>query len=187
MLRKIAALTVAIALGAIVAGCGGGSGEKADVAINLKAENNRFVPDRIEVPAGKTVKLTLQNLDLGDHDLEVKGLSPKVSSGGGHGGMDMDKSSPMGALTVHSQGKKSASVTFVADRPGTYEVICTQQGHKEVGMVGTLIVTGERPAAIGGATNPTPASPPPPPTATAGQSSQMPAMQPPSGGGHEGH
>lgn len=183
MLKKLSTLALGAALITALAACGGGSDDQADVTINLRAENNRFVPDRIEIPAGKTIKLTLRNLDKGDHDLEVRGLNPKSSTGGGHGGRETT-STQTGAdvLAVHSKGKKSASVIFIADRPGTYEVVCTQQGHKEVG---TLVVTGARPAASGGVPNPTPTSPPPPPTATAGQPPQVPEMQPPAG--HDGH
>ena len=186
MLKKIVVLTVCIVVTAVLAACGG-SDDKAEVTINVKAENNRFVPDRIEIPAGKTVKLTLQNLDEADHDLEVKGLNPKVTSGGGHGGMDMDKSSPMDALTVHSQKKKSATVTFVAERAGTYDFICTQPGHKEVGMVGKLVVTGAdgKPVASAGNASPTPTSPASPPTASSGMAQQAPQLTLPEG--HEGH
>ncbi len=31
--------------------------------------------------------------------------------------------------------------TFQASRPGTYEFYCTQPGHRELGMTGTIVVT----------------------------------------------
>jgi uncharacterized cupredoxin-like copper-binding protein len=33
-----------------------------------------------------------------------------------------------------------ASVSFVPTKPGTFEFFCAVPGHKEAGMVGTLIV-----------------------------------------------
>lgn len=177
----IAVLAAAVTFGSIACGS---SASKSDVSIQVKAENNRFSPSRIELPAGKTVKLTLQNLDMAEHDLEVRGIPSRVTSGGGHG--DHASGAGMGmsdVLAVHSAGKKSASVTFVVDRPGTYEVVCTQPGHKEVGMVGTLVVTETTSPA--GASTAAPAASTS--TATPAASTSMPQMQPPGQGGHEGH
>ncbi len=181
-MRGVGASLVLAVVAALVMSCGGSS-EKVDITVNLRAENNRFVPDRIEVPAGKTVKLNLQNLDVGEHDLEIAGLAPSVKSGGGHGGMEMDKNTAKDALTVHSQGKKTASVTFVAERAGTYEFICTMQGHKEVGMVGKLVVTDGKPAAVGAPL----VSPMAPPTQSPSPAvpASMPQVQLPAG--HGGH
>jgi uncharacterized cupredoxin-like copper-binding protein len=90
------------------------------------------------VPAGREVTLRLKNLDLMEHDLQVQALKPTTLSGGGHGGY---AGAPGGTIAVHTAGKKSGTVTFRADTPGTYEVICTLPGHKEVGMVARLVVS----------------------------------------------
>lgn len=68
-------LVFALVLGSfVVAGCGGSSGDDADVVIEIKAANIRFVPDQITIPAGKIVTLSLKNVDEMEHDLEVPGL-----------------------------------------------------------------------------------------------------------------
>lgn len=132
-----------VALGFLGMACGGSAGGD-EVTIRLKAENTRFVPDRVEIPAGKTVRLILQNLDAGEHDLEVQGLMVNSMSGGGHGGAHGDSSSS--TLALHTQGNKTASVTFKTDQRGTFDIYCTISGHKEVGMVGKLVVISASPA-----------------------------------------
>src|SRR5688572_14310050 len=106
--------------------------------IEVVAENTRFEPAVINVPAGKEVTLKLKNLDPNEHDLEVRGLTPAKKSGGGHDGHG---SAGFETIAVHARAKKTASIKFVADRPGTYEVICTIAGHEQSGMVAKLIVS----------------------------------------------
>jgi len=133
-------------LGLLAAACGGGGGDqvKADVTIDIKAENMRFVPDTIQVPAGKTVMIRMQNMDSNQHDFEVGGLTAEIMGRTGmkDESMDMDMSDGMmGTINMHSAAKGKASVTFRTDKPGTYDIYCTMTGHKESGMVGKLIVT----------------------------------------------
>ena len=123
---------------ALTLACGGGSEDKGQV-IEVKAEQVRFVPADISVAAGETVTLRLKNVDDMAHDLEVRGLNAQIISGGGHGGHGGDMMA--GTVAVHTEKKQSGSVTFVAKVKGTYEIWCTISGHKELGMVGKLVVT----------------------------------------------
>jgi nitrite reductase (NO-forming) len=120
------------------AACSSDSSEK-EPTIEVIAQNVRFTPDRIEVPAGQMVTLKLKNLDSTEHDLEVRGLTPSSISGGGHEGhgepIRLTKT-----IAVHTDAKGSATVEFQADEKGTYEVVCTIPGHAEAGMVATLVV-----------------------------------------------
>ena len=115
------------------------SGGDDGTVIEVNAQNMRFVPDVIQVPAGQEVTLRLKNLDENEHDLEIKGLTPANQAGGGHGG-EHESSSPE-AVAVHAQAKKTASIKFMEDTPGTYEVVCTVPGHEQSGMVARLIVS----------------------------------------------
>jgi plastocyanin len=54
MSRFAAALLMSLSLGAFAAG---------EPEFNLAIENHKFAPDRIEVPAGKKVKLIVENKD----------------------------------------------------------------------------------------------------------------------------
>ena len=125
--------------------CGGGDDKvQADMTIDIKAQNMRFVPETIEVPAGQNVMIRMQNMDENQHDFEVGGLTAEIMDRTGmkDESMDMDMSGGMmGTVNMHSAAKGKASVTFQADKPGTYDIYCTMTGHKESGMVGKLIVT----------------------------------------------
>lgn len=127
----------ALALGAAVA-CGGAD-EASGTVIEIDAQNIRFLPDLIEVPAGETVTLRLKNLDDMEHDLEIRGMVPSTTEGGGHDGHGGATASNQN-VAVHTAARKTASVTFRADQKGTYEVFCTQPGHEQLGMVAKLVV-----------------------------------------------
>jgi len=141
LLVALIVLSAALSFGVTACG-GGGDSVKPDVTIDIKAENMRFVPDRIEVPAGKTVMIRMQNTDENQHDFEVGGLTAEIMDRTGmkDEGMDMDMSGGMGTINMHSAAKGKASVTFRADKPGTYDIYCTITGHKESGMVGKMVV-----------------------------------------------
>jgi len=127
----VAALVVVL-----VGACGDGD---SGTVIEVNAQNFKFAPSEIRVPAGQKVTLRLKNLDDMEHDLEVQGLRIRVSGNahdaGGHMG------AMPGMLALHTAKKKTASMTFTADQKGTYDVWCTISGHKELGMIAQLIVT----------------------------------------------
>ncbi len=133
-MKILLAIVLCIALGSLACA----SSQKNELTIEIMAENTRFAPDTIEIPAGKAVTLTLKNRDSTEHDLEVRGLVPSSMSGGGHEDhMDMAATK---RVAVHTAAKKSASVQFRADQKGTYEVFCSIPGHEQSGMVAKLVV-----------------------------------------------
>lgn len=80
--------------------------------------NYGYSMEEIRVPAGTEVTINLTNSG-GFHDLvidEFAAATEKISAGG------------------------ATSVTFVADKAGTYEYYCSVGNHRAQGMVGTLIV-----------------------------------------------
>lgn len=77
MFRLAAALLLAASLGALAAG---------EPELSLVIENNRFTPDRIEVPAGRKVKLNIENRDATAEEFESNELRiEKVIPGKGKG------------------------------------------------------------------------------------------------------
>jgi uncharacterized cupredoxin-like copper-binding protein len=105
----------------------------AEVTVEVQAQGVRFKPNRIEIPAGKVVVVRLVNADAVEHDLQVDGLEVEVLSGGvpGHSA---------NTLAVHTAAHGSAEITVHALETGIYDIYCTVTGHKEAGMVGTLVV-----------------------------------------------
>ena len=70
------------------------------------------------------------------------GSTSKVSSGGAtsaeQGGGEHGNSGNM--LAMHTGANETSSIVFMAMEKGTYEFYCTITGHKEAGMVGTLVI-----------------------------------------------
>jgi len=144
MFTKLATGSALIGLSLAAWACGGGdsANDTPDAeSVTVVAENTLFSPEEVSVPAGREVTLKLENRDTFEHDLEVEGLKVEVLEGGSerpeHGGNHDDSDD---VLAVHTQGSDTATVTFMADEPGVYDIYCTIRGHREAGMVGTLTV-----------------------------------------------
>jgi len=97
----------------------------ADVSINAEAEvfnitghNFTFSQTEIRVKEGDTVTINFSSTD-GFHDWVVDEFA---------------------VATARVNTGDSTSVTFVADKAGTYEYYCSVGSHRANGMVGTLIV-----------------------------------------------
>lgn len=84
----------------------------------IDGTNFAFNPSSITVNKGDTVKINFKD-DDGIHNLTIDGYD--VNTG----------TLAKGKMTV---------VQFVADKTGNFEYYCAVDGHREKGMVGTLIV-----------------------------------------------
>lgn len=87
-------------------------------AFIVSGKNYSFTPSQIRVKKGDTVQITFKNSD-GMHDLKIDAFNvatKKIASG------------------------QEETVTFVADKTGSFEYYCSVGTHKQMGMVGTLIV-----------------------------------------------
>ena len=91
---------------------------RSEKDFTVAAQNYSFVPSVMAVKVGDTVKITLQNTG-GFHDLVIDAF---------------------GAATKRIQGGQSDTITFVADKAGTFEYYCSVDGHRAMGMKGTLTV-----------------------------------------------
>ena len=90
-----------------------------DDAITLTAQSMRFGLTELQVTAGEETTLVLDNHDLYGHSFDND---------------DLD---------IHAEmaGNGRSVITFIATEPGTYEIYCGVPGHREAGMVSTLVVT----------------------------------------------
>lgn len=110
--------------------------------IMVQASGMTYQPASIEVTAGQPVKLTFENMDTVDHDLsimefpmEMMGATQEPMADHDMGGMTEQPELHMAALMG-----QNAVLEFTPSKPGTYEFFCTVAGHKEAGMVGTMVV-----------------------------------------------
>lgn len=118
--RSLALLVAVMAL----AGCAGGSATPtpaptpSPVALSLETSEFAFTPSSLTIKAGVDTPIRLVNTGVVEHDLTIEALSVKIP--------------------VKVGG--TADSVIVAPKAGTYDFHCSIPGHKEAGMVGTLVV-----------------------------------------------
>jgi plastocyanin len=126
--RFLAAPAVGL-LSLVLAACGGGAAATPSPSPSPSPEPQglevvttefAFEPADITIPAGSDTTITLVNRGIVEHDFTVDELGVKI----------------------HADIGKTASGTIAAPAAGTYEVYCSIPGHKQNGMVGTLVVEG---------------------------------------------
>jgi plastocyanin len=118
---------VAVVVVGSLAGCGDDGPTEVDglpvidgaPEITVEADDFAFDPAALELTAGEPTNIVL------------------VSVGGGHnlGIADGDF-----LLPIVDEGEQTRGALTIAE-PGTYEMVCTVPGHREQGMVGTVVVT----------------------------------------------
>ena len=79
----------------------------------------RFDPAEVSVRSGEWVVVRFTNADPIFHDWEAEGVA-NIDAGARPG--------------------QTQRIRFIAPAPGTYQIVCTVEGHAEAGMVGTLVV-----------------------------------------------
>lgn len=121
-LKKTIPVLVLLAIGLFLAGCvssNNGTSPPGSTAITVVATDYKFSPSTIPVSAGQSIALTLQNNGAFPHTFTIASLN-----------LDTGLVSP----------GQSATVTFTAPSPGSYQAICRVPGHADRGMVATLVV-----------------------------------------------
>lgn len=88
------------------------------VVVEVEGGSFYFDPDEVTVTEGDTVKIVFTNVD-GTHDWVID---------------EFDARTPI------IQEGETSEITFVADQSGSFEYYCSVGNHREMGMVGTLVV-----------------------------------------------
>ena len=102
---------------------GGATGSVTVTAPAIKeftvtGSNFSFAPNAISVNKGDTVKITFKNAN-GTHDFKIDEFN---------------------VATARIQGGQQETVTFVADKSGSFQYYCSVGTHRQMGMFGTLTV-----------------------------------------------
>lgn len=130
-----------------LAACSGGAASGGEAAITVEASALKFQPVAIEMTASQPVRLVFENKDSVDHDFSVMEFPMEAVTGESGGdamaGHDMSGMAQEPDLHVAAVMGSSASLQFTPTKPGTYEFFCTVPGHREAGMIGTLVVKGQ--------------------------------------------
>jgi len=112
--------------------------------ITVEAIDFGYDPASITVAAGQPVTLTLENNGKVEHDfviekIEVTDIEASETGPAQHHQMDQ----PEYDLHFFARAGESEVLQFTPQQPGTYEIFCSIQGHREAGMVGELIVVDQ--------------------------------------------
>jgi uncharacterized cupredoxin-like copper-binding protein len=137
--RKIFFLLFPVVL---LAACSASSVSQPATELTVEASDFAYSPATITIPAGQPVTLTLQNRGAVEHDFVVDTIQVtdvEASDTGPAAHHQMDE--PEYDLHFFARAGESAALKFTAMEPGTYEIFCTIEGHKQAGMIGTLIVS----------------------------------------------
>jgi plastocyanin len=92
------------------------TGERKDIMV--QGGDYYFKPNQLRVKKGDTVNIIFKNVD-GTHDFVIDEFKIKTNQ-----------------ITAGRQ----ETVTFTADKAGTFEFYCSVGDHRQMGMKGTLIV-----------------------------------------------
>ena len=144
-MRRFAIVLLGLFVPVLVA-CG--SAKPADLSqvdFSLTATDIAYDIDRIEVVAGQPVRLTLRNDGVLEHDFSITVMphEGEVVAGEMNDEMDeheMENMEEEPDIHVAAPPGGGSSIEFTPANPGEYEFFCTVAGHKEAGMLGTLVV-----------------------------------------------
>lgn len=108
----------------------------------------RFVPDRIQVREGETVRLVIRNEGRMLHELVIgtpQALEEHAALMLKFPGMAHDE-----PYMAHVAPGKTGRIVWTFNRPGEFRFACLIAGHYQAGMVGSLTVLPAGPAASKG-------------------------------------
>lgn len=107
--------------------------------VNLIAVDFSYKPTRIVMKKGVPMKVTFQNNGKVEHDFEVVSPGKFVISSESNN-IHQHGNEAKGKPHLHAKPGESATSVWKATEAGTFEFYCTIPGHKENGMVGSLVV-----------------------------------------------
>ena len=117
----IAAALAAIALVSVACGGGastGGSGGGNALNVTITMTEFKYDPATINATASQTINVTMVNKGSIKHTFVIPDLKVNFSADPG----------------------QTVTKSFAAPAAGTYKIECDEAGHKEAGMVGSLVV-----------------------------------------------
>lgn len=110
------------------------------VEILMKEEYGamEYVPNKIEVKRNEQIRFVLKNVDTQTHEF----LLASVADNQKHAAVmkknpEMEHDDPNGKSLPP---KGTAEVLWRFSKPGTFEFACLIPGHREAGMIGTVVV-----------------------------------------------
>lgn len=127
----------------LLSACTGTS--QLETEITVEATDFTYSPLAIQIPAGQPVTIMLKNSGNVEHDFVIDKINVKDVEAGdsGHAAHHQMGDQPNFDLHFFAEAGETATLKFTALEPGTYEIFCSVEGHKEAGMIGELIVASQ--------------------------------------------
>ena len=110
------------------------------VTIKMREEGQRqlFIPDRVEVKRNEQIRFVLVNEGIEDHEFVLDSTEGNLKHA-----EDMKKNPDMehdDPNALRLKPEKQGELVWKFSKRGTFEYACLIPGHREDGMVGTVIV-----------------------------------------------
>ena len=128
-------LAAAVAVVLASGGCGGDAQGAPETPREITIHYSHFQPEKITVPAGAPVTITLRNDDPIEHEWIVG--TPEVHERHRTGTEPFHDTRPT-EVTIPALSTRVTTITFA--QPAELQYICHLPGHEAYGMVGTLRV-----------------------------------------------
>ena len=126
----------------LVSACGGTTQPSTEIAV--EATDFAYSPLSITIPAGQPVTLMLKNSGKVEHDFVIDKITVTDIAASDNGPAEHHQMhQPEYDLHFFARAGESSTLEFTALEPGTYEIFCSIEGHKEAGMIGKLIVAAQ--------------------------------------------
>jgi uncharacterized cupredoxin-like copper-binding protein len=160
-LAYLVVLPAVLAVAVLTVGCGGGdSDDEADSgaseamtatpvatesameepnAVDVEMRDIEYSVNEIDTTAGEPITIHFVNAGTVQHDFNIDDIEVADVSAEGTG---MNKSGEEAPIHVHLMPGDEETLTFTPEETGEFAYFCTQEGHRQAGMEGTLVVTG---------------------------------------------
>ena len=131
---RYATLGVLIVMSLSLASCTS-TARGASTALSVVLSDFAFQPATFTIPAGKEISVSVTNKGANVHEFVIMKPGMKVDPPFG----DKDEGNIYWEIDDVQPGQTKTG-KFTAPGPGTYQIVCGQPKHIEMGMVGTLTV-----------------------------------------------
>lgn len=133
LLALLAVAMVACGGGASEPAAGGGESASGPTTLNIKGEDIAFDVTELTASANNQITVNFDNVGTLEHNwvLLPPGVDPLAAT---------EADAIAGADAGIVPGGESVTFSFAAPPAGTYDYVCTVEGHAAAGMVGKLTI-----------------------------------------------
>lgn len=137
-MRRFAILILLLAI--LATACGGDEAPEASTDLNVKMSDFAFDPDKVAVPPGAEITITLDNIGSVEHEWVILKDGVQIED---EADLPDDEETLLADFVyweAEVEAGESGTFTFTAPERGFFQVICAIPGHFAAGMEGRLQV-----------------------------------------------